>query len=365
MKKSKDQLNNDPWDQDSYKTGSTKPPKDHGGAIAVLLVALILVGGLCSALGILNARLLQMLRLQTEIAETVSVFEEDATDPTTGSQSYISAEEVTLPLQAPPQDPAEPPTEAAFPWLVRVTCGDHVGAGLVMTADGYIITNAHLLGSGNVTVTFNNGMRLSAALIGTDKALDVAVLYVQAAGLTPAPFGDSSYLQEGDELLLVGEELLAGTVSADGIPMDWTNAAVVMNRYGQVVGLPTVPGGGSDCLMTGNMKPAVDQILAESLAREADLGLTGQTVSDFDHRFYELPYGVLVIDVKEAGCAAGAGIRTGDVITGLDGTAITTVKQLQAAIGRYSAGDTVNVELYRQQDKKTLTFTITLSEVEE
>lgn len=365
MKKSKNELYNDPWEQDCYETGSTRPPKDRGGAVAVLLVALILLGSLCSALGILNARLLQMIRLQTESAETVSVFENDTTEPTAGSQNDTSADEVTLPLQEPPQDTGKLPADTSFAWLVRITCGQQVGAGLVMTEDGYIITNAHLLGTNAVTVTFDNGMQLSATLIGTDEALDVAVLYVQATGLIPAPFGDSAYLQEGDELLLVGEELLTGTVNTDGLPADWTNTTVVMNRYGQVVGMPTVPRDGSGCLMTETMKPAVDQILAESLSRDADLDITGQTVSHFDHRFYELPYGVLVTHVENAGCADIAGVRTGDVITGMDGAAINTVKQLQTFLDRYSAGDCVTLELYRQREGKTLTLTIILSEAEE
>lgn len=364
--KKREQPNNDPWDRNSYETGSTRPPKDRGGAVAVLLVALLLVGSLCSALGILNVKLLQMLHSQTENAESVSLFDDDATDPTSHSDPITpSGSSVTLKLHAPPVHTPEPPENTDFPWLVEVHCGDRTGSGLIMTEDGYIITNAHLLTDSSITVTFYNGLQLPADLVGANGKLDVAMLHVQATGLTPAQFGDSAQVQEGDGLFLVGEELLTGIAGADGIPTDRPDAAVVMNHYGQIVAISAEAEGTPHFLMTEAMKPAVDKILSDALFRKAALCLTGCTVSDFDHRFYDLPYGVLVTQVEDAGCAEAAGIRIGDVITAVDGTEICSIDDLKQHISGYQAGQRIQITFYRPQDGKTVTEALILSEAEE
>lgn len=364
--KKREQEYNDPWDLNSYETGSTKPPKDRGGAIAVLLVALLLVGSLCSALGILNVKLLKMLRLQTEDVQNVALFGDDETEPEPQPDHIVpTGVSVTLTLQDQPQTVPELPENGVFPWLVRIDCGAQTGSGLVMTADGYIITNAHLLSGDPVTVTFDNGLQLTASRIGADEALDVAVLQVQAAGLTPAPFGDSALLQEGDELLLVKENLQHGTAGPGGIPNDWTDTAVVMNRYGQIVGIPTAPMEGSACLMTDEMKPAVDRILDAALSKKADLCLTGCTVSDFDHRYYRLPYGVLVTVVEDDGCCEAAGIRPGDVITAVNDTRVESAEELARLIAGYQAGEQIQIQFYRPLNGQTATAELILSEAKE
>jgi S1-C subfamily serine protease len=350
---------------DSYETGSTKPPKDHGGIIAALLVALILVGGLCSALGFLNVRLLQLLQVQEDPSATLSVFDSDATQPTAGSPHYTAPEKVTLSLVAPPQNTPETPAEPRYSWLVRVACGENNGAGIVMAENGYIITRSHFLSDAPITVTFNNGMKLSATLVGIDENIHIAVLYVTATGLSPAQFGDPDYLQAGEELLLLGEETRNHTFDQDIPDVHLLQTAVVLNRYGQVVAIPTVCQEEIHCVMTDHLKPAVDRILEASLFRKGVLELTGQTVSIFDRRFYGLPQGVLVTQVEDGGSANIAGIRSGDVITALNDTAITSWKELQSDLSRLQAGETVKLQFYRPQGEQTFTVTAVLSEAEE
>ncbi len=177
----------DPWDRDFYGTGSTNPPKQHGGIIAVLLVLVILLGGVCSAMGILNFRLLQQLAHGEQKHQTLEIF-----DGSTGAD-------------------------------------------------------------------------------------------------------------------------LRETIAADGSRLPW-------------------------------------------------LGITGQTVSDFDRRYYELPPGVLVTDVAEEHCAWAAGIRPGDVIVTLDGRMISTQEALTLELEQLQTGQQVKMEVYRSQTRERFTATVKISE---
>ena len=361
--KKREQQYNDPWDRNSYETGSTKPPKDRGGIVAVLLVALLLVGSLCSALGILNVKLLQMLR-ESENAETVTLFDDDATQPDSQHDHIFTTDTpVTMKLHHPPLTAPELPEGGTFPWLVLIRCDQQTGSGIVMTEDGFIITNAHLVSKGAVTVTFDNGLQLTATRIGADETQDVAVLQVQATGLTPAAFGDASLVREGDALLLIGENWINSFAGAGGKPESWADSAVVMNGYSQIVAIPTK--NSSTLLMTNDMKPVVDRILEAALAKKADLCLSGCTVSEFDHRYYDLPYGVLVTLVEEGGCGEAAGVRAGDVITAADRKKIRTKEDLEQLIAGYQAGDPIKIDLYRPLDGKTSTVELVLSEAKE
>lgn len=187
MKKHNEQFYNDPWDRDFYETGSTKPPKDRGGIVAVLLVLVLILGGTCSALGIINLRLLQQIAEQGEDPGTMNVFE------STPEESRLS------------------------------------------------------------------------------------------------PSGDSQ----------------------------------------------------------------------DSIAF-ARIGLEGQTVTDFDRRFYELPQGFLVTDVTVNASAHQAGIHAGDVITRLGNQPIASQENLAAALETCQPGDTVKIVFYRHQTNKQMETEITL-----
>ena len=183
---------NDPWERDSYETGSTRPPKEHGGMVAMLLVAVILLGGLCSTLGIINLRLLQQLAEWDRQPETVYLFEEDPAD-------------------------------------------------------------------------------------------------------APAPNPSGAYTQEH---------------------------------------LP-------------------------------HLGMYGQTVSDFDRRFYDLPRGVLVTDVTQDCSADFAGVCTGDVIVSFGGKSVSSHAELIRVLESYEPGQKVELELYRRQTQEKIRLKIVISEEKE
>lgn len=188
MRKSEKQYS-DPWDRDFYETGSTRPPKQHGGLIAFLLVLVVLLGGICSALGLLNLRLLQQLANSQPDPDTLYLFEE---------------------------------AEASAP------------ADTIATGD-------------------------------------------------------------------------------DRLPL---------------------------------------------------LGVSGQTVSEFDRRYYALPEGVLVTDVAEDLCAYAAGIRAGDVICSLEGRKIATQEELSSALDECDPGQTVQVEYYRTETQRTYQIAVTITEEE-
>ena len=371
MKKREQELYNDPWDRDFYETGSTRPPKNRGGLIAAALIAVILLCNATRALGIINLGMLIALTSGDKGGDSLSLF--DSAKETQAATEPTADEKVTLELADLPEDAQtlaadEAVYHEAARSLVCVTCGEADGSGVVMSEDGYIITNAYLITPGQtITVTFDNGIQLEADLVGLNEGSDVAVLRVRATGLIPAQFGDSEQLRVGDQLLLIGADFRSGSVFAINEEEAFVPAQevteegmILVNGRGQVVAIQTVPG----TLATADMKQHVEKIIADGTVGRACLELEGSTVSDFDRRYYGLPRGVLISAVTGGGCADDAGLRNGDVITEFDGSAIKCREDLTAALEDCVPGDCVNAVVYRQQTKKTMTFTIILSEEE-
>ena len=262
------------------------------------------------------------------------------------------------------------------------TGGGSTGTGVVMTADGYIITNYHVIqGSYQVEVVLADDSVHQALLVGGDQTNDLAVLKIDAAGLTPAQFGDSDLLRVGDPALAIGNPLgeeLRGTmtdgiisainrdVNVDGYTMSLlqTTAALnngnsggaLINRYGQVVGITnlkmqaydgTVEGLGF-AIPTATVKTVVDALIAHGqVENRPTIGITGYTVTEEMAESWDCPRGVLVQTVREGSDAQMQGILPGDIITEANGTAIATMEELQALRDGLSVGDTLALRLWR------------------
>ncbi|MBQ8236836.1 MAG: trypsin-like peptidase domain-containing protein [Oscillospiraceae bacterium] len=396
----------DPWATGVYETGRTRPPKRHTGCVAGLLVVVILLTGVVSLLGFLNVQLAAGLSSdQPEDGDIALEISETAPEETGGDQQPIPTEE-TLPggteprveLETSPQSVPNVPQEGGMslqdiyekniPSVVSVICtlsgGSSTGTGVVMSGDGYIITNAHVVeGAVSIHVLLTDGGYHEAALVGADSVSDLAVLRIEAAELIPAEFGDSTALKVGDSVAAIGDPLgveLRGTMTngivsainrdvATGgrtLTLIQTNAALnsgnsggpLINCYGQVVGINTMKIGvftdssGVEgigfAIPSTTVQDIVNQLITQGyVSGRPSLGLTGQTVSTFDQYYFRLPAG-LYIDAVEADSPAEAlGIEAGDVLVRVGDTRISGADDLEAALYSYEVGDTVTIVIVR------------------
>ncbi|MEV0134805.1 trypsin-like peptidase domain-containing protein [Dactylosporangium sp. NPDC050688] len=277
--------------------------------------------------------------------------------------------------------------EAVLPSVVDITTGEGEGSGVIMTADGTIITNNHVVaGATKLTVTFSNGKTASATLVGADPAGDIAVIKAQnVSGLTAAKFGDSDALRVGDTVLAVGSPLglqgsvTAGIVSAlhrtissgeqggksiaDAIQTDaainpGNSGGALVNLAGEVVGINTaILTAGQDS--NGNI--GVGFAISANRARSAaDQLAKGGKVS---HPYLGVQLGdgqngALIGGVVAAGPADKAGIKTGDLVTKIGNTPINGATDLINAVQAAKVGDRLTMTIQRNGAEQQVTVTL-------
>ena len=404
-----------PWEQVSYRTGRTNPPKNRRGLVALLLAAVIFLGGIVSVLGFLNIHLFRKLQSDSPNADSFFQFSEadetteakhnDETTPaaTTGRPSgSVQLQQTPQGIENIPQTGGLSLQEiyaGAIDSVVSITCttqsGTSTGTGVILSADGYVVTNAHVVENArSVEVLLNDGTRLSAQPVGQDAVSDLAVLYVLHTGLQPASFGDSSVLRVGDAVVAIGDPLgtaLRGTMT-DGIvsainrdittggrtmTLIQTNAALnsgnsggpLLNCYGQVIGINTMKIGDymnsagveglGFAIPSTTVKDIVDQLISKGyVSGRPSLGFTGSAVSSFDRLYYRLPQGIYITAVTEGSDAQQKGIIAGDILLALDNFRITDEDTLNTALYSYNAGDTVSALIYRRGTQQTVTLVL-------
>ena len=215
------------WDDSVYGTGRTEPPKHRSGLLAMMLILIIFLCGIITVLGILNVRLFQQLQNQ-DPAELAISFRDVETQPqetaAVETQPKISSSRQadTINLQSSPASVENVPTEGGLSLqeiyerniksVVSInailTGGSSTGTGVILTEDGYIVTNAHVVeNAAAISVQLTDQDIFQAQVIGTDELSDLAVLKISASGLTPAQFGDSSSLRVGDTVVAIGDPL--------------------------------------------------------------------------------------------------------------------------------------------------------------
>ena len=406
-----DYTNHTPWEQDSYKNGSTKPPKNRGGLIAILLIAVIFLGGIASALGIMNVRLFHQLKQNTGSPDTdffqASTTEESQENQQNATDYVPNNGDLTIELNKSPESVENIPQEGGLSYqqiydkaidsVVSIRCNTGTGTGVVLSKDGYLVTNCHVIeGAQTIEVLFTDTRTLKATVVGADAVSDLAVLYVQATDLTPAEFGDSAALRIGDAVAAIGDPLgleFRGTMT-DGIvsainrnvttngrtmTLIQTNAALnsgnsggpLLNCYGQVVGINTMKiGAFTDAagveglgfaIPSTTVKEVVDQLIAKGyVSGRPDLGFRGQTVSELEQRWYLLPAGVMISDVTDGSNAQKVGLAVGDIVLSVDSERITTAEALENLLYSHKVGDQLALVIYR--GGKQYSATITLGE---
>ena len=412
----------DPWEHGVYETGRTRPPKNHGGVIALLLVIVIFLGGLVSALSVLNIKLFAQLHTASDDSDPVSFvseMEEEETVPTEthAPMATIAATEgfqdaAPFVLNPSPDSVENVPQEGGLSLqeiyeknidsVVSISCtlysGSATGTGVILSDRGYIVTNCHVVeGAESITVLLTDERSFQAALVGADTVSDLAVLHINADGLTPAEFGDSSVLRVGDSVAAIGDPLgtefrgtmTNGIVSAINrdvttggrtLTLIQTNAALnsgnsggpLINCYGQVIGINTLKIGAftDDAGVEGlgfaipstTVKEIVEQLVSQGyVSGRPTLGLTGEGVSNFYQRYYRLPAGLYITEVAEDSSAAQVGIAAGDILVSIDGTQTASTDDLNTILYNHQVGDTVNVIIYRSGRQYSVDLVLTES----
>ena len=267
------------------------------------------------------------------------------------------------------------------------------GSGFIISADGYILTNHHVIeGSSAITVAAFDGTTYDAKLIGYDESNDIAVLKVEAQDLPPVVLGDSDNMNVGDSVVAIGNplgeltfSLTAGAVSAmnrevtlsSSVTMDLiqTDCAInsgnsggaLFNMYGEVIGITNAKYSSSSgeasidnigfAIPINDILPIVKSIIEKGYIAKPYIGVTVYDVSA-EAQLYGIPVGAAVQSVTEGSPAQQAGLLPNDVITAVNGEAITGSSDLVSVVGDHQAGDELTLKVYRQGQYLDLTLTV-------
>src|SRR5574344_122910 len=269
------------------------------------------------------------------------------------------------------------------------------GSGVIISSDGYIVTNNHVVnGADELTVTLNDNREFSARIIGTDASTDLALIKVDGKNLPTLPIGNSDELKVGEWVLAVGNPynlsstVTAGIVSAKARSLGGgneegpkissfiqTDAAInpgnsggaLVNTKGELVGINAMLysqtgsySGYGFAIPTTIMNKVISDLKQYGTVQRAVLGIQGGDVLNFinsqkdEHKDVDLGTneGVYVADVVEGSSAAAAGIVKGDVIINADGKKITKMSELQDVLSKKRPGDEVNIVYLHNKNKK-------------
>lgn len=393
------------WDDGTYQTGAAAPQEEKRGVITVLLVSLICFGGVLSALGMMNIRMLSHL---TEPQGAVLPLEH-CVDGERSVQmiNYYNMEDVPLPTI-----PAERALEFQHQGISRgmeamdiqqITAatansvvkihGDNyfeskqTGVGAILSSDGYVLTNARaVLDSGRIFVTLPDGRYVRAALVGVDRFTDLAVLYVQAEGLEPVVLGSTREMADGDAVygvtdlmsLKLGQGVTQDTASqfqcgCNQLELmqtaDVGRDGPVFNAYGQMVGFhgenmiryvdAAISRKQSLAVGTEMLLDVVEQLMENGKVEgRPSLGLEVEALSALHQQFWHLPGGLQVTHLEEGSMAERAGLHRGDIFLELEGSRVSRKEDLYDLLYSSCPGDSIRVLIFRNDQQLTLELTV-------
>ena len=280
-------------------------------------------------------------------------------------------------------------------WYGQSQVESGAGSGVIISSDGYILTCAHVVsGASNITVSIGD-KDYPATLVGEDTTSDIAVVKVDATGLTPATVGNSDSLKVGESVMAVGNPLgelggtvtsgivsalnrsvtIQGTSSTNTMSLIQMDASVspgnsgggLFNMNGELIGLVNAKSSSSDAEGLGFAIPINDAIkVAQDLLENGYvsgrpyMGITYLAVTDAQTaaQLNVTAYGVYVVDVVQGGPADKAGLKTGDRIVSIDGTEIAQKDDLGTLIQQHAAGDTLSITVAREGQMQTVSLTL-------
>lgn len=273
------------------------------------------------------------------------------------------------------------------------TQGAASGSGFIISKDGYIVTNYHVIeDADSVKVSCYDGTEYDAEIVGSDKSNDLAVLKIDASGLTPVVLGSSDDLKIGDDVVAIGNplgeltfSLTSGVVSAldrtittekatmnliqtDCSINSGNSGGALFNMYGEVVGITNAKyssnGTGEAsidniafAIPIDSVRQIINSIIENGYVMKPFIGVSLKDVSA-DSQEAGIPKGAQVEIVNDDSPAAKAGLQVGDVITAIDGKAVESSNDLVAAVKKQKAGDVVKLSVYRKGDNIEISVTV-------
>ena len=403
--------------QDSGNGGVTPPPagpeqnaaapgqpkkqkKDHSklakSAVALVLAAAMgFVGGFAGAQFGNGGHKVVIQQVERSDSSATSDSADAAADGTTVSSGMTTAQVAKMVSPSVVVITTEQVVYSQWSWYGQSQVESGAGSGVIISSDGYILTCDHVVsGASNITVTIGDD-DYTATVVGEDSTSDVAVLKIDANGLTPAVVGDSDTLTVGDNVLAVGNPLgeLGGTVtsgivsalnrsvsiqssgSVNTMSLVQMDASVspgnsgggLFNMNGELVGVVNAKSSDSDAEGLGfaipindAMKVAQDLLENGYVTGRPYMGITYLAVTDAQtaQQLGVNAYGIYVADVVKGGPADKAGLKVGDRIVSIDGTEVAQKTDLGTIIQQHSAGDTLSITVARGGQMQTVSLTL-------
>ena len=381
-----------------------KKKKFNGGRVARSAVALVLAAAMGFAGGFVGAKYGGSGKVVIQQAAPSAA--SDSSTGSSGADSTITAasssgSSLTTEQVADMVSPSvvvittEQVVYSQWSWYGQSQVESGAGSGVIISSDGYILTCAHVVdGASSITVTIDD-KDYTATLVGEDTTSDVAVIKIDATGLTPATVGDSDNLKVGQSVMAVGNPLgelggtvtggmisalnrsvtIQGTSSTNTMSLIQMDASVspgnsgggLFNMSGELVGIVNAKSSSSDAEGLGFAIPINDAIeVAQQLLENGYvtgppyLGITYLGVEDAQTaaQLGVNAYGVYVVEVVKGGPAERAGLQSGDRIVSIDGTEIASKDDLGTLMQKHAAGDTLNITIARNGQMQTVSVTL-------
>lgn len=285
-------------------------------------------------------------------------------------------------------------TEISTNYFGYTTTAAASGSGFIITEDGYIVTNYHVIdGANKVKVTTYDNTSYDAEIVGSDESNDIAVLKIDATGLEAVTLGDSEALSVGDNVVAIGNPLgeltftlTSGVVSAMDRQITTSNSVMMnliqtdcainsgnsggalFNMYGEVVGVTNAKYSSNSsteasidnigfAIPINTVKDIVTSIIENGYVVKPYIGVSVETVNS-DMKSYGIPEGAVVRQVNDDSPAKEAGLEVNDIVTKIDGKEITSSTDMVAAIRKCKKGDKITVTVYRQGETKELSIVV-------
>ena len=404
-----DPYQNDPFERDGefpengypyrdyYSTGSDyrppRRPRNYGFLIAVAAMLFLVVSGFITVRRLTTepeAETLQEIEevVSEQVDETVTPEPMVNTVPVLGSGQQLTISE-TGNEELRLQDIYKKTIPSVVSIINQSSAGTSTGTGIVMSADGYIITNYHVAASSQkITVLLHSEEEYPAQVVGGDETSDLMVLKIEAQGLTPAEFGNSEIAEVGDSVVAIGDPLgieLRGTMT-DGIicglyrdiqVSDRTmtlmqhNAALnsgnsggpLVNMQGQVIGINTMKmtsaynsvEGLGFAIPISTAKPILDELLEKGyVTGRPAFGFSVEELGARVMLYYSLPGRLYIRSVEPTSDAYLQGIRSGDIITAIEGVKVGTLDEFNLVKNEFVAGDSVSLTIFREGQELTV-----------
>ncbi len=319
------------------------------------------------------------LRQKVDISETLSNMASDGETPLTTQDIAMKVGPAVVGIVST--------GETATGWFNFTTPYESSGSGVIISEDGYIVTNNHVIDNADkISVILNTNEEYAATVVGTDARTDLAVIKIEAKGLTWATLGNSGNVKVGEPVVAIGNPLgmeLAGTVTKGiisatnrSIEVDGqsfvllqTDAAInsgnsggaLVNAYGEVIGInsaklqATGVEGLSFAIPSDVAKPIVEDLIKVGFVQGRPLiGIIGDNITAEEAKYYGLEEGILVMSVSDNSAAKKSGILRGDLIIECQGKKVKTVEELNEIRDQHKAGDEIKLTVIRNDEKLTI-----------